>query len=157
MKRHAITVLSGALFIGLFSVSSAAAQDTTKVKPDTVRKEAKGEVAAPAAAPSFSTLLAAVNAAAANSAKIETLADLKAEQIRLVDAKTLTSDGSDQDLAAALEANKDALASLQSALQKNQLISKAIADHPAKPAITDVVAADVADGSLTIYFRQKTN
>ena len=157
MKRHAIAVLSGAFFIGLVSASSAAAQDTTRVKPDTLRKESKGEVAAPAAAPSFATLIAAVNATSATAAKIETLTELKAEQIRLVDAKTLTSDGSEKDLAAALETNKDALTALQNALQKNQLAAKAIADHPAKPAITDIVGADVADGNLTIYFKQKTN
>jgi hypothetical protein len=157
MKRHVFGALSAALLLGLASASSLSAQDTTKVKPDTLRRESKGEVAAPAAAPSFATLIASVNGTAASSSKIETLADLKAEQIRLVDAKTLLSDGSEKDLTAALESNKDALASLQSALQKNQLIAKAIADHPAKPALTDVIAADVADGNVTIYFRHKTN
>ena len=155
MKRHALGILSAAVFLGLATANPVVAQDTTKTKPDTTKKVSAGEVAMPAAAPSFAALIASVNGAATVSAKIEALADLKAEQIKFVDAKALTSDGSEKDLTAALDANKDALESLRGALQKNQLIAKAIADHPAKPAIADVIGAEVADGSVTIYYRQK--
>ena len=141
MKRHIFTVLSAALMLGLATASQAAAQDTT-------RKESKGDVAA---APSFATMMTAVNATTPTIAKVDALTDLKAEQIRIVDVKTLISDANEKELTTALETNKTATESLHKSLQKHQLVSKAIADHPAKFEPDDVVAADVTDGMLTLY------
>jgi hypothetical protein len=128
--------------LGLVGTSQAAAQDTT-------RKESKGDVAA---APSFATMMTAVNATSSTIGKVDALTDLKAEQIRIVDVKTLISDANEKELTTALDRNKTATDSLQKSLQKHQLVSKAITDHPSKFEPDDVVAADVtADGMLTLY------
>jgi hypothetical protein len=158
MTKHAFWLLSTVVALGFLTTPVLNAQDTTKkevkVTPDTVRKEAKGEVAK---MPTYAAVISAVSAATPTAAKIDALAELKAEQIRIVDAKELVDATNETEFSAALEQNKAAIETLRASLQKNQLVAKAIADHPAKPAITDIVAADVtADGDLIIWFHRKS-
>jgi len=124
-----------------------------KVAPDTVRKEAKGEVAK---APTFAAFIVAVGATAPTTAKLEALPELKPEQIRLVDVKEFVTAANETEFNAALEQNETALESLRAALLKNELITKALSGHSAKPAVTDIVATEIgADGEVVVYFQRK--
>ncbi len=118
-----------------------------------VRTESPGQVVM---MPTYATLVASVNAAGEAVTKIDNLAGLTADQVRLVDAHELVSDANQSEFDAAVEKNAASLTALRTSLQKNDIIAKAIAEHPGKPAIDDVVAADVGpDNELTIYFRKK--
>ena len=159
MKTHAFWTLSFAALVGL-AVNAGAQDSTKKDNPaparDTVRKVSGGDVTASAASANYSSLLAAVNAAAPAAQKVATLSALKPEQIHIVDAKEFVSAANEADFAKAANESKDGLAALQAAIQKNEAITNALTAHAAKPAVTDVVGAAIADnGDVTIYFRKK--
>jgi len=148
--RHARSISASVLVLAVFASGSVMAQDPTRTQ---MRQESKGEVAF---APTYATLLVAVNDAPAVAAKIEGLTSLKPEQVRIVDAKPLVGATNEDEFSGAVQRNKAATQAAQAALQKNQVIVKALADHPAKPAIADVIGVDDRDdGDLIIYFRSK--
>ncbi len=118
-----------------------------------VRTESPGQVVK---MPTYETLVASLNAAGDAATKIDNLAGLTADQVRLVDSHELVTDANQSEFDAAVEKNAASLTALRASLQKNDVIAKAIADHPAKPAIDDVVGAEVGpDNELTIFFRKK--
>jgi hypothetical protein len=157
MRKHAFWALSIAALLGV--AATARAQDSTKKDipvpgKDTVRKESGGDVATANA--NFANLLSAVSASASAAEKIGALSALKPEQIHIVDAKDFVTANSEADFAKVSSDNKDGLAALQAAIQKNDAIATALGAHAAKPAATDVVGAMVAGtGDVTIYFRKK--
>jgi hypothetical protein len=159
MIKHTLRAVFVIILLAGVTAAAGAQQDTTRKVPrtqDTVRKESRGEVATPAPAANFASLMSAVNAATATTEKISALTALKAEQIRLVDAKDLVTSANETEFNSAYSQNKAGVEALQAALQKNEAIAKAIADHPTKPAVSDVIAADVSSaGDVVIYFRRK--
>jgi hypothetical protein len=144
MPRY-LTILAGTLALAVLSTGSLAAQDTT------VRKESKGDVVA---APTYESMLAAINASSTATTKISGLTELKAEQIRLVDAATLVTEANKEQFKKALDMNEKAIHALRDALKKNELVTKSLTEHPAKLELDDVVAADVMDGNLVLFYRK---
>ena len=111
----------------------------------------KGDVAVTL---TFRALMVALNNADPMTNRVETLTALHADQIRLIDVNELVTRERVSAFRDACARNADAVANLRDALRRNELVVKALADHPAKPALTDVVAADVLrDGTLIVYYQ----
>jgi hypothetical protein len=134
------------LAASVLAVQSARAQDTTRVASN-------GDVATSVTL-TFRALIVALNNADPMTNRVETLTALRADQIRLIDVNELVTPERLTAFRGARARNADAVANLRDALRRNELVVKALADHPAKPGLTDVVAADVLrDGTLIVYYR----
>ena len=128
----------------LLTTQRVSAQDTTRVASN-------GDVAVTL---TFRALMVALNNTEPMTNRVETLTALHADQIRLIDVKDLVTAERVSAFRAARARNADAIANLRDALRRNELVVKALADHPAKPALTDVMAADVLrDGTLIVYYQ----
>jgi ornithine cyclodeaminase/alanine dehydrogenase-like protein (mu-crystallin family) len=145
-RRLVQWLLRCVLLASVLAAPRARAQDTTRVASN-------GDVATPVTL-SFRALMAALNNADPMTNRVETLTALRADQIRLIDVNELVTADKVIALRGARARNADAIANLRDALRRNELVVKALADHPAKPALTNVVAADVLrDGTLIIYYQ----
>jgi dihydroxyacetone kinase len=146
MKAVALRVSTLVLALAVALPALASAQ------VDTVRKESTGQVMIP----TYATVVAAITAAPEVTPKVAALTAPTADKIRLVDASEFVTEANKAQFDELVKTNEDAIEALQKELKKNDVITKALTDHPAKPDIGDVVAADVStDGDVTIYFLKK--
>ena len=145
-RRLVQWLLRCVLAANLLAVPRAHAQDTT-------RATSNGDVAMSVTL-TFRALIVALNNADPMTNRVETLTALRADQIRLIDVNELVTPERITAFRGARARNADAIANLKDALRRNELVVKALADHPAKPALADVVAADVLrDGTLIVYYQ----
>jgi hypothetical protein len=134
-----------------FAVVAAplSAQDTTR--RDTTRRASPGAVAK---MPTFRGLIAAINNASETATKVEGLTTLEASKVRIVDTKQLVTPAEQADFTATIEKNAAALDGLRTALGKNQVITKSLADHSPRLTLADVVGVEVMDdGDVFVYVK----
>jgi hypothetical protein len=127
----------------------------------------KGDVAL---APSFGSLISAINATSARNDKIKAMTDLSATNVQLVNVEDLLKGNNVEALNAALQKNEADIATLRTTLGANTTITSVLTANAtpttttttpttaAAPAITanDIVAADVgADGKVILYYWKK--
>ena len=127
-----------------FVAGSAGAQDTTV---------SKGEVAK---APSFNSLVTAVNATPATVEALKMRAEIKDTEIRLVNATPLIAGQDESQLKAALEQHSAALEQLRTALGSQASVTAALDKNDPKVTVADIIAVDLhVDGTLDVYFKPK--
>lgn len=123
---------------------SAGAQDTTV---------SKGEVAK---APSFNSLVTAVNATPATVEALKMRAEIKDTEIRLVNATPLIAGQDESTLKAALEQHAAAIEQLRTALGAQAAVTAALDKNDPKVTAADIIAVDLhVDGTLDVYFKAK--
>ena len=141
--RHYARYLAIGVALALCVRASANAQDTT-------RMTSRGEVAL---ALSYRSLVAAVTNVSPMAMKVETLAGLVPERIRLADANDFLGPSNEGAFGALVARNAAGITALRAAVQRNEMIAKALADHPAKPTVGDVVAAEITvDHGVIVYY-----
>ena len=127
-----------------FVAASAGAQDTTV---------SRGEVAK---APSFNSLVAAVNATPATVEALKARTMINEAEIKLVNAKPLIEGQDESTLKAALEQHAAAIEQLRTSLGAQAAITAALEKSDPKVTIADVIAVEIhADGTLDLYFKAK--
>lgn len=140
MRMTRLNIAIATLALGLAVAPAVQAQDTT-------RKASAGEVAY---APTYATLLTAINGAKGTTDQVK-LVPATTAKVRVVDAKALVTAENTTEFEAALNTNKDAIADLRSALAKHDVIVKTLGDTETKYAVGDVVAAHVMHGEVVLF------
>jgi hypothetical protein len=150
MKHRILsTVLTAAALASVFASHSVQAQDTTR--KDTTRKEATGDVVKPA---DLASVIASIDAIAAQTARFQSISNLSAENVKLIDVSTVPQ-SNDSLIAAAVEKNKGALEGLQKALEANAVLKEILAKN--NPALTsaNVVAINVTkEGAVEVFYKK---
>jgi hypothetical protein len=127
-----------------FVAASAGAQDTTV---------SRGEVAK---APTFNSLVAAINATPATVEALKARTMINETEIKLVNAKPLIEGQDESALKAALEQHAAAIEQLRTSLGAQAAITAALEKADPKVTIADVIAVEIhADGTLDLYFKAK--
>ena len=164
--RTLLAAVATAAIAAMVTPSLSNAQDTTK------KAVSKGEVAM---APSFSSLISAINSGTASSDKIKSLTTVNAADVQFVNVEDLLKGNDPQALNDALSKNKEGVDALQSALGSNPALNLLLASSDsaaakvtppaaaptpmpsmAKPSAKDIVAADVsADNKVVLYYWKK--
>lgn len=158
---HTRTLLAA---IATAAVAAVATPSLSQAQKPTTTS--KGEVAI---APSFGSLISAINAASAQSDKIKAMADLSATNVQLVNVSDLLKGNNVEALNNALQKNEADIATLRTTLGANATITTVLAGNATAPATTttptpaanaitanDIVAADVApDGKIVLYYWKK--
>ncbi|MFN8583624.1 MAG: hypothetical protein U0163_21930 [Gemmatimonadaceae bacterium] len=143
MHKHRILFAAAALAAATFA-GRANAQDTTV---------SKGEVAK---APSFSSLLAAINATPTTLEAIKKHGPFKDSDVRLINAEPLMQGQNDAALKSAMETHAAHLEQLRTSFDAQPVILGALEKSTPKLTAADVIAADVhTDGSIDVYYRPK--
>ncbi len=167
--RTLLAAVATAAIAAMVTPSLSSAQDTTKKTT-----ESKGEVAIQ---PSFSSLIAAINAGKTNVDKINALTSVNASDVQFVNVEDLVKGNDSQALKDALSKNEDGVEALQKALGTNPALGLLLASDNAaksttmdttaksttsmpgmsmKPSAKDVVAADVtSDNKVVLYYWKK--
>ena len=146
--RTLLTAVATAAFVAIATPSISRAQDTT-------RATSKGEVAT-MSAPSFGSLISAINATAATNAKLKDMATIESSNVQLVNVEDLLKGNNVEALNNALKKNEADLATLRSTLGANTTVSGALTANATPLTATDIVATDVgADGKVTVYYWKK--
>jgi hypothetical protein len=139
--------------LAALAVAAIAAFATPSVSRAQQTKESKGEVAT---APSFATLLVALDSASARNAKLVTVTTLTAENVQLVNVEDLLQGNSADSLTAALTKHAAVVDSLRTTIAANATINKALTTNATPLASTDVVATDILpDGKVVVYYWKK--
>jgi hypothetical protein len=168
--RTLLAAVATAAIAAMVTPSLSSAQDTTTKKTT----ESKGEVAIQ---PSFSSLIAAINAGKTNVDKINALTSVNASDVQFVNVEDLVKGNDTQALKDALSKNEDGVEALQKALGTNPALGLLLASDNAaksttmdttaksttsmpgmsmKPSAKDVVAADVtSDNKVVLYYWKK--
>jgi len=166
--RTLLAAVATAAIAAMVTPSLSNAQDTTVKKPTV----SKGEVAM---APSFNSLISAINSGTASSDKIKSLTTVNAADVQFVNVEDLLKGNDPQALNDALSKNKEGVDALQSALGSNPALNLLLASSDsaaakvtppaaaptpmpsmAKPSAKDIVAADVsADNKVVLYYWKK--
>ena len=153
--RTLLAAVATAAIAAMVTPSISHAQDTT------AKKTSKGEVALQ---PSYASLMSAINASSANTAKVKALTTVNPSDVQLVNAEDLVKGNDPKALADALTKNQTDIDALRTALGSNQTISTLLAADTSaaassmsmKPTVKDVVAADVSpDGKVILYYWKK--
>ena len=151
--RTLLAAVATAAIAAIVTPSISHAQDTTAKKTST------GEVALQ---PSFGSLISAINASSANTAKVKGLTTVNPSDVQLVNAEDLAKGNDTKALSEALTKNQSDIEALRAALGANQTIGTMLAADPGaaassmKPSVKDVVAADVSpDGKVILYYWKK--
>ena len=149
--RTLLAAVATAAIAAIVTPSISRAQDTT------AKKTSAGEVALQ---PSFGSLISAINASSANTAKVKALTTVNPSDVQLVNAEDLAKGNDTKALSEALTKNQSDIEGLRAALGANQTIGTMLAADPAaaamKPSVKDVVAADVSpDGKVILYYWKK--
>ena len=146
---HKRTLLAALVAGAITAIASPAVSQT----PTPQTQTSKGEVAT---APSFTSLLTAIDSASARNAKLAATTTLTAENVQLVNVEDLLTGNSADSLTAALTKNSAAIDSLRTTVGANTTISTALTGNATPLAATDVVATDVApDGKVIVYYWKK--
>ena len=165
---HTRTLLAAtavAAFAAIATPTISSAQDTTS------KQTSKGEVAM---APSFGSLISAINASSAHNDKIKALTDVNATNVQLVNVDDLLKGNDVNALTNAVQKNQADITTLQTTLGANSTINTVITSStpapsmsatttdttakaaPAPLAASDVIAADVTpDGKVVLYYWKK--
>ena len=148
-NRTLLSALAAAAVVAIATPSISHAQDTTK-------KESKGEVAM---APSFSSLMSALNSAAAQNAKLTAMTtELTAANVQLVNVDSLVTSSNADSLKAALKTNEADVATLRKTLGANTALAAILKGNTPELTADDVIATDVAaDGKVTVYYWKKSS
>jgi len=150
MKHRILsTVLTAAALASVFASASVQAQDTTR--KDTTRKVSTGDVVKPA---DLATVIASIDAIAAQTARFQAISNLAAENVKLIDVSAVP-ESNDSLITAAVEKNKGALEGLQKALEANAVLKDVLSKN--SPALTaqNVVAINVTeDGAVQVFYKK---
>jgi hypothetical protein len=145
-KRTLLAAVVTAVAAAIVTPSLSQAQDTTQ-------KTSKGEVAM---APSFGSLMSAINSASAQTGKIKAMTDINAANVQLVNAEDLVKGQNADALTAALKKNEADITALRTTLGGNAGLSGVLTANSVPLTPADVVAADVGgDGKVTLYYWKK--
>jgi hypothetical protein len=159
--RTLLTAVATAAVAAIATPSLSQAQNPTTTS--------KGEVAI---APSFGSLISAINATSAHNDKIKAMTDLSATNVQLVNVADLLKGNNVEALNNALQKNEADITTLRTTLGANTTITSLLAaTTPATTTATtttpttaapspvtadDIVAADVgADGKVVLYYWKK--
>jgi hypothetical protein len=147
-KRTFLAALATAAAVAVVTPSISQAQDTT-------RATSKGEVAM---APNFTSLMAAINSASANTAKLKAMTDITAANVQLVNVEDILKDNSSDSLTATLKQNDADITALRTTLGTNTALTSVLTANTTPLTANDVVAADVAaDGKVVLYYWKKSS
>jgi len=169
--RTLLAAVATAAIAAMVTPSLSNAQDTTVKKPTV----SKGEVAM---APSFNSLISAINSGSANVDKIKSLTSVNASDVQFVNVQDLVKGNDVSALTSALSKNQESVEALRSALGSNPALGLLLASDSAatststtdtsktststmssmsaKPSAKDVIAADVsADNKVVLYYWKK--
>ncbi len=148
MRHSLVAALAAALVVG---TTTAQAQDSTR--RDTTRQESRGDVTT---APTFASVIAALNTTTANVEKLKGMTDLTAANVRVVDAATLAQGNDAQALQQAIEANQAAIDSLRAVVTGNPTLSGALAGPAGTPTpVTDIIGVDIGPTGNVVLFTYK--
>lgn len=157
--RTLLTAFAAAAVAAIATPSLSQAQNPTTTS--------KGEVAI---APSFGSLMSAINATSAHNDKIKAMTDLSAANVQLVNVSDLLKGNNVEALNNALQKNEADIATLRTTLGANTTITSVLSGNATTPTTTttpttasatavtanDIVAADVSpDGKLVLYYWKK--
>jgi len=147
-NRTLLSALAAAAVVAIATPSISQAQDTTK-------KVSTGEVAM---APSFSSLMSALNSAAAQNAKWTAMTTpITAENVQLVNAESLLQGNDVAAFKTALKTNEADVATLRKTLGANTALATILKGNAPELTADDVIATDVsADGKATVYYWKKS-
>ena len=147
-NRTLLSALATAAVVAIATPSISQAQDTTK-------KESKGEVAM---APSFSSLMSALNSVAAQNAKWTAMTTpITAENVQLVNAESLLQGNDVEAFKTALKTNEADVATLRKTLGANTALATILKGNTPELTADDVIATDVsADGKAIVYYWKKS-
>jgi hypothetical protein len=147
-NRTLLSALATAAVVAIATPSISQAQDTTK-------KESKGEVAM---APSFSSLMSALNSVAAQNAKWTAMTTpITAENVQLVNAESLLQGNDVEAFKTALKTNEADVATLRKTLGANTALTTILKGNAPELTADDVIATDVSpDGKATVYYWKKS-
>jgi hypothetical protein len=147
-KRTLLAALATAAAAAIVTPSVSQAQDTT-------RATSKGEVAT---APSFGSLMSAINSASANNNKLKAMTDISAANVQLVNVDDVAKGNNTEALTNALKKNEADLTSLRATLGTNTALSGVLTANTTPLTAADVVAADVSpDGKVVVYYWKKSS
>lgn len=139
MKRI-LMIGSLSLVAAAFVSQSASAQDTTS-RAGTVART-----------PSYMSLLSAIKATPEATTRVKERS-VTAQDIRIVDVKTVVGGEDDAVLKSALSSEKTNVNALRTAIGNNPAYQAALAAHKDKPTAKDIVAVDILnDGDVLVYF-----
>lgn len=140
MRMTRLNIAIATFAFGLAAAPGVQAQDTT-------RKASAGEVAL---APTYATLLAAINGAKGTTEQVK-LATMVPIKVRVVDAKLLVTAENRTEFGAALNTNKEAIVELRAALEKHDIVVRTLRDTETKYAVGDVVAAQIVNHEVVLF------
>ena len=147
-NRTLLSALAAAAVVAIATPSISQAQDTTK-------KVSTGEVAM---APSFSSLMSALNSTAAQNAKLTAMTEITAANVQLVSVDSLVTSTNADSLKSALKTNEADVATLRKTLGANTALSTILKGNTPELTADDVIATDVAaDGKVTVYYWKKSS
>jgi hypothetical protein len=147
-KRTLLAALATAAAAAIVTPSVSQAQDTT-------RATSKGEVAT---APSFGSLMSAINSASANNNKLKAMTDISASNVQLVNVDDVAKGNNTEALTNALKKNDADLTALRTTLGTNTALSGVLTANATPLTAADVVAADVSpDGKVVVYYWKKSS
>jgi len=169
--RTLLTAIATAAVAAIATPSFSHAQ-TTPPKP-TTPMVSKGDVDM---APSFASLMRAVNSQATKTDSIKALSNVSASNVQLVNVEDLLKGNDEEALKTALQKNESAISTLRSTLGADSTISNVITTGGSANAATstststpttsantalttnDIVAADVtSDGKVVLYYWKKAS
>lgn len=155
-SRTLLAAIAVAAITAIGTPTVSYAQDPPKpdsMKQDPQRKESKGEVAT---APSFGSLISAINSSAAHNDKLKAATTLTAENVQLVDVSTLLQGNNVEALNEALSKNEADVTALRTTIGANTTINSLLTANATPLTGADVVATDVgADGKVIVYYWKK--
>jgi len=145
-KRTLLTALAAAAIAAVATPTVSFAQQ---------QKESKGEVAT---APSFGSLMSAINSQAAHNEKLKAATTLTAENVQLVNVEDLLKGNNVEALNNALsKSDTAATTALRTAVTENATITNALTTNTAKLEAKDVIASEVTpEGKVIVYYWKKT-
>ena len=141
-------------FLAALAAAAVTAVATPNVTFAQQQKESKGEVAT---APSFGSLMSAINSAATHNEKLKAATTLAADKVQLVNVEDLLQGNNVEALKNALTKYESDITALRTTVGENATITNALTTNTAKLEAKDVVATDVTpDGKVIVYYWKKT-
>jgi hypothetical protein len=141
-------------FLAALAAAAVTAVATPNVTFAQQQKESKGEVAI---APSFASLISAIDSTAARNDKLKAATMLTPDKVHLVNVEDLLQGNDVEALKSALTKYESDITTLRTTIGENATITNALTTNTAKLEAKDVVATDVrADGKVIVYYWKKT-
>ena len=141
-------------FLAALAAAAVTAVATPNVTFAQQQKESKGEVAT---APSFGSLISAINSTAAHNEKLKAATTLTADKVQLVNVEDLLQGNNVEALKSSLMKYESDITALRTTVGENATITNALTTNTAKLEAKDVVATDVTPaGKVIVYYWKKT-